>query len=405
MISRNGKFWRTESGRAVAAAGRALAISLRAFLASMWKIIITTWRLAAALDSALWRGFLLIAKRVGRWLRTLGSALEIAFAGFVSWLPTPWGRSYSAVFGLFVMVAMLWGLDEIRSAASSQFGSSADLEAPIDRQDPILARIDGRYVHLSEIAIAARASGFLAGDEELSVDGAFERKLVETYVEQRLLANAAQDAGIHRAPTILRRMNAARDRILAAAFVEVQTDRIVTPNSIEKLYTAQKDVTILGDEINARHILLETQAAADLVFAELAEGGDFAEIARERSQDTGNAVFGGEIGWITRDMVPYSFSKAVFAADAGTILEPFESDFGWHVVEIHDRRATNSVPIDDVRDDIEEFLRFRAIEETLSVLEEDHQVVYFRPQNEIGEVGSALSPSSSIQAAASLDGG
>ena len=380
MKNKGSDFWNTESGQAIRSAGSGLLAAFRAFGAALWKIIVTTWRLATALDSALWRAFLLISRRIGFVLGLAGSAIGTAVASLMAWLPTRWGRAYSAVFASAAMIAVLWGVDEIRNAARSQFADRTDGPPPVDLADPILARIDGRYIHLSEIVSSARASGVLAANETLSVAAAFERNMVESYVEQRLLARAAQDSGLHRAPVILRRMNAARDRVLAAAYVEQQTERVVTPETVSKLYVAQKDVTVLGDEINARHILVESEDEATEIKALLTEGAAFADLARERSRDPGNASLGGEIGWVTRDMLPYAFARAIFDAEPGSTTDPFESEFGWHIVEIHARRTTNSVPLESVRDEIAQYLRLRTIEDSISNLEQERQVIYFRPE-------------------------
>jgi peptidyl-prolyl cis-trans isomerase C len=346
---------------------------------ALGKFSITTWRVAAALDSALWRAVKLLTKQALTGLAYVGHVAVIAFRGLIAWLPTRTGRAYSALSGAFLVIAGLWIVDVLRTAPSLDGSGSSVARAPIDVDDPILARIDGRYVHLSEIEATARAGGLLRPDELLTAQTAFARNLVESYVEQRLLARAALDEGMQRSPSVTRRVNAARDRVLASAYMDAQVKQAVTPGTVERLYKAQADVTVLGDEVRARHIVVRTSEEAAEIVSLIAGGADFAELARERSIDRATAPLGGEVGWFTRAMMTPIFSRTAFATKPGELAEPFETEFGWHILEVTDRRSTKAVPLTQVRAPIEHFLRMRTIDNSLRELEEKSQVVYFRP--------------------------
>ncbi|WP_425408053.1 peptidylprolyl isomerase [Hyphococcus sp.] len=369
--------------RPVGTAARAVASAILMALRGIGKLILTIWRLAAALDSALWRATKLFARRV---FGGIGYALRLgggAFRGFVRWLPTRMGRAYSSLMCAALIVVGLWMIDLLRAGPSFDGADSATFRPPVDEQDPILARIEGRYVHLSEIEASARAGGFLRPDEVLTPQTAFERNLVESYVEQRLLARAALEDGLQRNPSVARRVNAARDRVLASSYMDVRLRSEVTPEAVERLYNRQSDVTRLGDEVRARHIVVETGEDAQEIMTLLEGGGDFAALARERSVDRATAPLGGEVGWFTRAMMTPVFARAAFDTEPGEIAAPFQTEFGWHVLEVLDRRNTDSVPFSQVSAAIEDFLRMRTIEGSLRSLEEKSQVVYFRPRAEV----------------------
>ena len=363
-----------------------IAVSKAIWAAVVWiarafgKFSITTWRVAAALDSALWRAVKLLARQAMAGLAYAGRLSVVAFQGLIAWLPTRTGRAYSSLFGAFLVIMGLWVVDLLRSAPSLDPSGSATARAPVDEDDPILARIDGRYIHLSEIEATARAGGFLRPDETLTPRTAYERNLVESYVEQRLLARAALTDGMQRSPSVARRVNAARDRVLAAAYMDAKVRENVTPETIERLYRSQVDVTRLGDEVRARHIVVATGEEAEEIVNLLTGGADFATLARERSIDRATAPLGGEVGWFTRSMMTPVFERAAFAAKPGELAPPFETEFGWHILEVLDRRSTQAVPFSDVRAAIEDFLRMRTIDASLRELEEKSQVVYFRPE-------------------------
>lgn len=359
----------------------AIGAAARRAVAGAAKAVATIWRLAGALDSALWRGLKLGAVTAGgaagRSFKAAGNAIGDVFA----WLPSRGGRAYAAASGVILVVAGLWIVDEIRGAASQSRAFESIFRPPVDLADPIVARIDGRFVHLSEVEAAAKTAGQLLADEELTVESAFARDLVSAFVEQRLLARAAVEEGVHRDAAVAARLSAARDRILAASFMESRIDATVTPERVRRLYDSQADVTRLGDEVKARHILVATESDAIAIVAALQAGGDFGAYARARSLDRATAPLGGEIGWFTKDMMTPSLADAAFSTPIGSTAEPFQSDFGWHVLEVLDRRPTRGVAFAAVEDNIRRFLTLRAIDDTLKALKDDEDVLYFPPSS------------------------
>lgn len=365
--------------RASAAIWRRLVGVAGAALRGAWIFLRTVWRLAEALDSALWRGCKLAFFASWRFAVSTARAAGAAFGEVFRWLPSRGGRAYAAGSGVVLALCTLWAADEIRNAGADAASLEAIFRPPVDLEDPIVARVDGRFIHLSEVEASARASGHILDDDKLTVEAAFERELVNAYVEQRLLARAAINEGLQRDPAVQRRLNAARDRILASTFIEGQIAAAVTPERVKRLYESQADVTRLGDEVQARHILVATEDEALGLIAEIRAGGDFAALARARSIDRSTAPLGGEIGWFTKDMMTAPFAAAAFSTAIGEIAAPFASEYGWHVVEVLDRRATGDVQFGAVEDNVRRFLTSRAINQTLAALKEDDDVTFFPP--------------------------
>jgi peptidyl-prolyl cis-trans isomerase C len=349
------------------------------------RFVRTVWRLAEALDSALWRGFKLSLRATGGFIASSLRTARDALADVFRWLPSRGGRAYAAASSVVLAISALWIVDEIRNAGAEDRALDSIFRPPVDLDDPVVARVDGRFVHLSEIEASARAADQIRDDEKLTVDAAFDRKLVEAYVEQRLLARAAANEGLHRDPAVLRRLNAARDRILASSFMESRIEAAVTPERVKRLYESQVDVTRLGDEVKARHILVATEAEALSIIAEIRAGGDFAAYARARSLDRATAPLGGEIGWFTKDMMTPDFAAVAFATQRGAISEPFPSEFGWHILEVEDRRPARGVSFGAVEDNVKRFLTMRTVSQTIDELKEEENVLYFPPEGSLRE--------------------
>lgn len=98
----------------------------------------------------------------------------------------------------------------------------------------------------------------------------------------------------------------------------------------------------------ARHILLKTSAILDDDQAEeklralrqsIIDGADFAELAKEHSEDIGSKLSGGDLGWSSPGQFVPAFERTLEDTDIGAISPPFKSQFGWHILQVLDRRA------------------------------------------------------------------
>jgi len=103
-------------------------------------------------------------------------------------------------------------------------------------------------------------------------------------------------------------------------------------------------------EISARHILVNTEDEAKEVKAQLEGGSDFAKLAAEKSTDK-NAE-GGSLGFFSRGQMLKPFEDAAFALDVGKLSEPVKTSFGWHIIEVQEKRNQKLPSFDDVKDPI-----------------------------------------------------
>ena len=123
----------------------------------------------------------------------------------------------------------------------------------------------------------------------------------------------------------------------------------VTDDEIKKYYEQAKY------ELNGRHILVETAEEAAAVVEELKAGGDFAKIAEEKSVDTASGAEGGELGWFTVGAMVPAFNDAAYALELNTISEPVQSDYGFHIIEITDKREVEDFgSLEDEKESIKE---------------------------------------------------
>lgn len=105
-------------------------------------------------------------------------------------------------------------------------------------------------------------------------------------------------------------------------------------------------------EIKAQHILVEDEETANEVKKKLDEGGDFAELAKEYSTD-GSAEQGGDLGYFSQGKMVPEFEEAAFNMEPGEVSDPVQSQFGFHIIKVNDKREVEEpTKFEDVKDDI-----------------------------------------------------
>lgn len=169
--------------------------------------------------------------------------------------------------------------------------------------------------------------------EQIVVENDLRRQIFDQMIQNELLLNYARRQGIGVDPaaldeTIFRRLPA------DAAPAEVSELRSTLAR--EQIVFEVIARNTRADMARVRHILVNDEAMAQAILAELQAGADFATLAATRSRDTGSAANGGNLGWATRgDFVP-QFEEAIFTIPLNT-PQIVQTDFGFHVVEVLER--------------------------------------------------------------------
>src|SRR5439155_11516 len=122
-------------------------------------------------------------------------------------------------------------------------------------------------------------------------------------------------------------------------------------------------------QVRARHILVKTAAdagadakaaarkKAEELLAKVKAGGDFAALAKERSEDAGSAANGGDLGLFTRGRMTPAFEEAAFALQGGGLSDVVETPFGFHVIKVEEHRPGGAKPLETVHDEIADTLK------------------------------------------------
>jgi len=142
----------------------------------------------------------------------------------------------------------------------------------------------------------------------------------------------------------------------------------VTPAQTQAFYDKNPDQFRQPEQVRASHILISVPGGADAaaktaaqqkaegLLKQLKSGGDFAALAKEHSQDPGSAVNGGDLGFFGRGQMVGPFDEAAFTLAAGATSDLVETQFGFHIIRVAEKKAAGLVALDDVRTEVEQYL-------------------------------------------------
>ncbi len=123
----------------------------------------------------------------------------------------------------------------------------------------------------------------------------------------------------------------------------------LTDTELRTYYDEHQQEYAQPEQVRARHILVETEPQAQAAMARLRAGEDFAKVAQELSTDKGSGANGGDLGWFGRGRMVPPFEQAAFGAPLGEVVGPVKSDFGFHLIQVQERRAAVTSPFDEVK--------------------------------------------------------
>ncbi len=252
--------------------------------------------------------------------------------------------------------------------AGSAFAQE-DTAAPAP--DTVVATVNGQPVTQAEIDLALAD----LGQQFAGLPAEQQRAAaLSALIEIRLFAAQAEEKGLDDAETFRQRMELLRQRALHSAYIETEIAAQVTDEAMRQRYETEIAGVEPEQEVRARHIIVETEEEAQAIIEELDAGGDFEEIAKERSKD-GAAAQGGDLGYFGKGQMVPQFEEAAFAMEVGEYSkEPVQTQFGWHVIKLEDKRDSEPPAFEDVSAQIQSLMLREKYLETAASLREAAEI-------------------------------
>ncbi|WP_298935936.1 peptidylprolyl isomerase [uncultured Ruegeria sp.] len=230
----------------------------------------------------------------------------------------------------------------------------------------VVARVNGDEITLGHVIATAST---LPPQYQQAEDDVLFDFILEQLIQQQLLGQEQDGLSKLHALTL---ENETRS-LHAVQTVDALTDAVATDEAVQAAYDAQFAEFDGEDEYDASHILVETEDEAKAIKAQLDDGADFAELAREKSTGP-SGPSGGALGWFGKGQMVPEFEAAVLELEKGQVSDPVQTQFGWHLVVLNDTRKTQAPELDAVREELVQTIQQEAIQSRIDELTQQAQI-------------------------------
>ncbi len=219
--------------------------------------------------------------------------------------------------------------------------------------EKILASVGGLNVTEADVAALMQSLG-PRGERYASPEG--QRALVEELVAQKLFLLDARKNLLEAQPEFRARLQQVKDQLLTEYAIKKVIERAdVKEEEVRAFYDENLDKFTQGEQINASHILVETEEEALRIAEEIAGGKTFEEAAKAYSSCPSKDA-GGNLGEFGRGQMVPEFEEAAFALEVGTVSAPVKTQFGYHLIRVNAKTEAKPISYNEARQSIYERL-------------------------------------------------
>lgn len=225
-------------------------------------------------------------------------------------------------------------------------GQDAKSTTPAVTQE-IVATVNGSPINKTTVDMIIKQ-----GAEQKQADTPEIRAaILNQLVMQTLIADEAVKQGLDKTPAVIDQMHAIKLSVLSNAYIQSYLDNHKPAEQELKAEYERIKAGIVGSEYKARHILVENEAEAKAIIAQLQKDPTaFAKLAEEKSIDTGSKATGGDLGWFDLNSMVPEFGAAAAKLQKGQFsAEPVKTQYGYHVIMLDDSRPIEPPPFEEVK--------------------------------------------------------
>jgi len=243
--------------------------------------------------------------------------------------------------------------------------------------DTIVAKVNGRAITEADLRFA---EGEIGNDLGTLEPDKRRRVLVEYLIENMLFAEAGEKEKLGSGQGFEDRKTYWNRRAMRDTYFDAKVKGSITEAEAKTFYDTQVAATPAQEEVKARHILVESEEKAKEIYEKIAHGADFLKMANQFSKDQGSKEDGGDLGYFARGRMVPQFEEAAFKLQKGEVSLPVQSQFGWHLIKVEDKRQRSAPPFDKIKDRIMATLIHRRAQEIGLNLRGAAQLEFIDPQ-------------------------
>lgn len=238
----------------------------------------------------------------------------------------------------------------------------------------VAAWVNGQPVFVSDVELEAVARGLITPGREFGPDDDEYTIVLDQLIDQKLMAIEAEKLGLDRDPAGQRRLEMARERILGNLLVESLVSQKVTEEAIDRMYAEQVRLQQANDRVSVAHILVSTEEEAKDLFRQIEQGASFESLVFNNSIDTRTRMEQGDLGFVSPNDLSDPFPVVIANTPVGEVSPPFQTDQGWHLLKVKDRRTEPPQTREEMRPEIATFLTLNEVSRILRRLRTEAQI-------------------------------
>ena len=241
---------------------------------------------------------------------------------------------------------------------------------PVGAEDKVLAKIGNETITESDLTTLTEAAPDAIKQSATSPTA--RRKWLDHLIDIYALAAAAEAKGVSNTPEFQRLLKFAKKDILARTYFDKQFKALPKPTEAEAKAYYDKNVARFRtpESVHLRHILVKTEKEAKDALAKLKKGANFSELASKISTCPSKAN-GGDLDWMPKGKLVKEIEDVAFSMKKNEVTGPVKTKFGYHVVNLVDKRPEKVSPFNEVKPWLIQQLEFKKRQEYYGKLAKD----------------------------------
>jgi len=218
-----------------------------------------------------------------------------------------------------------------------------------ERQDQVIAEVGGDKIYRRDFE---RAFTSLPAQAQQQGRQQLYGRILEGLIQQMAVMQAGRASGLAEDPEVKNRLRLVESQLVSDLYLRRAVENDLTDEKLREAYSEWLTQNPPTEQVRARHILVETEEKAREMIALVTQGQDFAELARQHSTGP-SAAQGGDLGYFERDRMVKPFADVAFGLQPNQFsADPVQTQFGWHVILVEDRKTADPPSFEQVRPQI-----------------------------------------------------
>jgi peptidyl-prolyl cis-trans isomerase C len=237
------------------------------------------------------------------------------------------------------------------------------------QDDAVVAKIGERKITMADFK---RVTNYFDAERQkmLETNPQLKETVLKQFIQSIVISDLAKQKGFDRNPEIKEQLQFFSDNFLANEYLkrEIAQKVTVSDDELKTYYDSHKDEFKTQEMIKARHILIRVENSAsederkkakekaEMCLKKIKDGEDFAKMAGEFSDDPGSKAKGGDLGFFPRGRMVKPFEDAAFSLKPGEISGIVETQFGFHIIKVEEKKDSTIESFDAVKDKLKQKL-------------------------------------------------